>query len=232
LSLRPPAIVQPPTSQTTEAGGNVTFSTKAEGALPLAYEWFFAATNLLSGSAKAFLKLTNVQSDQTGHYTVVVTNLFGSATSPPAALNVIVPVTRTAVPGINLHGEIGSLWNLEYADDLNPAPTWRPLAKVSLAEPAQFYCDHTAPRPRQRFYRAWQTGPPDITPTLSLHQIPALTLTGNLGETMRVDGINVIGSPDAWFTLDTVTLTNNPQLYFDTTAPGNPARLYRLVPVP
>ena len=37
--------------------------------------------------------------------------------------------------------------------------------------------------------------------------------------------------PDAWFTLDTVTLTHTSQLYFDVTAPGQPAWLYRLGPV-
>ena len=62
--------------------------------------------------------------------------------------------------------------------------------------------------------------------------IPALTLTGNVGDTIRVDGVNKFGPTDAWFTLDTVTMNNTTQLYFDTTAPGQPARLYRLLPVP
>jgi hypothetical protein len=49
---------------------------------------------------------------------------------------------------------------------------------------------------------------------------------------VRVDAINQFGPTDAWFTLATVTLTNTTQLYFDTSAIGQPPRLYRLVPVP
>ena len=46
------------------------------------------------------------------------------------------------------------------------------------------------------------------------------------------DGDGLPGPTDAWITLTTVTLTNTSQLYFDTSAPGQPERLYRLVPVP
>jgi len=45
-----------------------------------------------------------------------------------------------------------------------------------------------------------------------------------------VDYINQVGPIDAWVTLATVTLTNTSQLYFDVSAPGQPQRLYRLVP--
>ena len=62
--------------------------------------------------------------------------------------------------------------------------------------------------------------------------IPALTLTGNVNGQIRVEGINAIGSIEAWFTLDTVTLTNPSQLYFDVSVIDQPARLYRLVPLP
>jgi hypothetical protein len=68
-----------------------------------------------------------------------------------------------------------------------------------------------------------------VAPTLSFpYLIPALTLTGTPGDAIRVDGINRVGPVDAWFTLDTVTLTNTSQLYFDTSAVGQPARLYRV----
>jgi hypothetical protein len=47
-----------------------------------------------------------------------------------------------------------------------------------------------------------------------------------------VDYINQVGPIDAWVALATVTLTNTSQLYFDTSAPGRPDRLYRVVQVP
>ena len=88
------------------------------------------------------------------------------------------------------------------------------------------------PLPPQRFYRAWQTGTPGVMPSLDLHLVPAITLTGSLGHSVRVDAINQLGPIDAWFTLDTVTLTNTSQLYFDTSTWHQPPRLYRLVQTP
>ena len=103
---------------------------------------------------------------------------------------------------------------------------------MTLASPPEFCFDLSVPLPPQRFYRAWQAGAPTVIPALDLHMIPALTLTGGVGSKVRVDGINAIGPTDAWFTLDTVTLTNTSQLYFDVSVIGQPQRLYRLIPVP
>ena len=94
------------------------------------------------------------------------------------------------------------------------------------------YFDLTLPLPPQRFYRVWQSGDPGVLPSLDLHPVPAITLTGNLGDVWRVDYINRYGPTDAWVTLDTVTLTNTSQLYFDVSAWGQPQRFYRLVQVP
>ena len=76
------------------------------------------------------------------------------------------------------------------------------------------------------------TGTPGVMPSLDLHLVPAITLTGNIGDSLRLDYINRVGPIDAWVTLDTVKLTNSSQLYFDVAAPGQPQRLYRLVKVP
>jgi hypothetical protein len=106
------------------------------------------------------------------------------------------------------------------------------LSSVSLASTSQYYFDLTLPLPPQRFYRACQTGTPNVMPSLDLHPVPAITLTGSIGGSVRVDYINQFGPIDAWVTLDTVTLTNPSQLYFDVSALGQATRLYRLVHVP
>jgi hypothetical protein len=62
--------------------------------------------------------------------------------------------------------------------------------------------------------------------------VPAITMTGPVGGSVRVDYINQFGPTDAWVTLDTATLANTSQLYFDVSAPGQPPRLYRLVQIP
>ena len=136
------------------------------------------------------------------------------------------------MPGVEVMGRAGSVLNLDCADFLRPAPNWTPLGSISLASTSQYYADLTLPFPPQRFYRAWQTGNPSVMPSLDLQLIPAITLTGSIGGSVQVDAINQFGPIDAWVTLNTVALTNTSQLYFDVSAPGQPQRLYRLVPLP
>jgi len=194
--------------------------------------WYRNETNFISCSTNLELTLTNVLLSQSGSYTVLVTTVLAAATSTPAMLEVIAPVERRLVPGINLSGDAGSLLNLDWASSLNQSPLWTPLDSVSLPSTSQYWIDLTAPLPQQRFYRAWITGSASAAPMRDQRLIPALTVTGSPGNQIRVDGINQFGPTDAWFTLATVTLTNTSQLYFDVTAPGQPQRLYRLVLVP
>jgi Immunoglobulin I-set domain/Immunoglobulin domain len=227
----PPNILVPPMAQTAESGSTVAFSVQASSFPVPVYQWRLNG-DAMANSTNRVLWLTNVDAPNTGSYCVVITNFFGAVTSPPAVLQVIAPVERRPVPAISLNGDAGSVLNLDYADSLAPA-NWLPLNTVSLASTSQWYFDVTTPIPPQRFYRAWQTGTPSALPALSLPgMVPALTLAGTIGDRIRVDAINQTGPTDAWLTLDTVTLTNTTQLYFDVTAPGRPPQLYRLVPMP
>ena len=105
------------------------------------------------------------------------------------------------------------------------------MATMTLSNSSQFYFDLSVPPTPHRFYRAWKSGTPGVVPSLDLHIIPAITLTGNVGDSVRLDYINQFGPTDAWVTLATVTLTNTSQLYFDVSSIGQPARLWRIVPV-
>ena len=230
----PPTITKPPLNQTAEAGGTVVFRAKAESLEPeLEYQWFFGGTNALVNATNALLKLTNVQPSQAGAYEVVVVNSGLAATSAPAMLQIIPPVERRSVPWLKVMGTPGSLLNLDYASALNPLPDWSALNTVYLTNASQFYFDLTAPLPSQRFYRVRQIGTPTVIPALKLPgMVPAITLTGNIGDTLRLDYINKFGPIDAWVTLDTITLTNTSQFYFDVSDIGQPPRLWRIVPLP
>ncbi len=229
----PLSVLGPPCSMTVEQGASASFTVTASAYLAPEYQWFFNGTNVLPGSTSWCLELASAQPSDCGAYTVVVTNAAGAITSGPAMLNVIPPVGRRCVPGIQLMAEAGSLLNVDTADSLSPSPNWTALGSVVLTSTPQYYFDVSAPLPPHRYYRAWQTGAPSGPPSLSMFGIvPAITLTGNIGDSVRVDAINQFGPIDAWFTLDTVTLTNTSQLYFDPSAPGQPERLYRLVPIP
>ena len=100
------------------------------------------------------------------------------------------------------------LVKLDYANSLSPTPSWTPLGSVSLTSTSQYCFDVTLLPSGQGFYRACQTGAPSVVPSLDLHLFPAITLTGNIGGSVRVDAINQFGPTDAWFTLDRVRLTN------------------------
>jgi hypothetical protein len=147
-------------------------------------------------------------------------------------LSVIPPVERRMVPALALEGQSGSLLHLDDADALDPSPGWVTFDSVTLTNTSQWYFDLSLPLPPQRFYRAWQAGGPSVVPALDLKRVPALTMTGAVGSTVRAEYINQFGPTDAWVALDTVMLTNTSQLYFDVSAPGQPPRLFRLVQVP
>ena len=110
---------------------------------------------------------------------------------------------------IHLAGETASLLNVDYANSLSPVPIWTTLDSLTLANTSQFFFD-LSPLPPQRFYRAWQTGTPAVAPSLDLKMVPAITATGSVGDSLRLDYINAIGPIDAWVTLGTMTLTNTP----------------------
>jgi hypothetical protein len=227
-----PPIITSPQSETAEIGATVGFAADVAGG-DLSYQWFFNSTNPINWGTKSDLVLTNVQPSQSGTYTLVVTYLFGAVTGAPVTLNVIPAVARRPAAGVKLMGEAGSLLNVDYASSLSGRPNWLPLDTVTLASTSQYYFDLSEPLPPQRFYRARQTGTPGVRPSLSLPgMVPAITLTGNMGGSVRLDYINQFGPIDAWVTLAAVTLTNTSQLYFDVSVLGHPQRLYRLIQVP
>jgi hypothetical protein len=88
VNLEPPLILEQPQSLSVIAGESVAFTVVATGAMPLSYQWWFNATNLLAGASGPSLALTNVQATNNGIYAVVVSNPYGAVTSAVATLNV------------------------------------------------------------------------------------------------------------------------------------------------
>jgi len=227
------AIATSPPSQTAEIGATAGFGVEVESLAPgVVYQWFFGQTNALPGATNAFLALTNVQPQQAGAYTVVVANLGLSATSAPALLSVIAPVEKRVVPALRLTGEAGSFLHLDYIDGFGPAAQWISLSNLMLASIPQLCFDLSDSLPPHRFYRAWQTNTPSVLPAVDVAMAADLTLTGAIGTKLRIDCINQFGPTNAWVALDTITLTNTTEPYFDLAMWRQPLRLYRLVPVP
>jgi hypothetical protein len=89
-----PVIVTQPADQSISRNANASFNMVAIGAAPMTYQWRKGGTNLLNGGAISGVNSTNlvvmnVQPDDAGGYSVVVTNAYGSITSSVAALTVV-----------------------------------------------------------------------------------------------------------------------------------------------
>jgi hypothetical protein len=107
----PPTIVTNPASQFTTNSETVTLTVSVRGTAPLAYQWYFDSTNALSGDTNSELVLPSLTPGQIGTYSVVVTNAYGSVTSSPAQLTIVVP--PTIVCGTNRTIELGTGWGFD-----------------------------------------------------------------------------------------------------------------------
>jgi uncharacterized repeat protein (TIGR03803 family) len=231
LSVAPLSILASPQTQTTEAGSTVRLSVRTTDEPGLLYQWLFNGTNLTGWTTNGSVELTNVQFSRSGAYAVIVSNRFGAATSYRALLNVIPPVPRRSVPAINLGGQPEGITGVDYRDSLETVTGWQTMTTMTHSNASEFCFDLT-PLPPQRFYRAWQTGTAGVAPSLNFNFVPAITLTGKIGSSLRVDYVNQFGPTNAWVTIETVMLANTSQLYFDVSSIGQPPRLWRIVSVP
>jgi hypothetical protein len=90
----PPSVTASQSGSTFVAGYNLNaaFTGNASGSTPLSYQWFFnngVTTNLINGAITNAYTVTNVQVANAGSYFVVVTNLYGKATSSVVSITVL-----------------------------------------------------------------------------------------------------------------------------------------------
>ena len=149
------SIVAQPTNQTTAVGGAVTFAVQAEGE-SLAYQWWFNGGEI-AGSTRSSHVIGSATTGHAGNYWAVITNLYGTVTSAPVALRVLVPPSLTNMVGdsttfsFNYFGATGSTYVVEYKDDLADA-AWTPVAtNTGLGE--MLRSDHITTGVTKRFYR-------------------------------------------------------------------------------
>ena len=86
--ISPPIITQQPTGCTVIAGTNITLIAAATGTPPLNYQWLFEG-DFIAGATRTSLSLSNVQSSQSGNYSLRVTNVYGIAESSNALIAVL-----------------------------------------------------------------------------------------------------------------------------------------------
>jgi len=100
--LLPPALSQPPASQSVVIGSNATFTVTATGTSPLAYQWQFNGGNVAGanylGTNSPSLTVLGTTAWSAGNYNVIITNAYGSVTSSVATLTITYPPAITTQP--------------------------------------------------------------------------------------------------------------------------------------
>lgn len=93
----PPTITSQPSARTVVAGSAATFAVVATGTAPLSYQWIKDGV-AISGAVGSTFNRNPAAAADTGSYTVVVSNPFGSATSVGVTLTVNAPPVITTQP--------------------------------------------------------------------------------------------------------------------------------------
>ena len=135
-----PVVTNTPQSVVAVSGGSVTFNASVSGTSPLIYQWLKNSAPLsdggeISGTASNVLTLSGITTNDTGGYSLLITNPFGAATGSVATLTVVnVPLTPVAIArnagGLTLtfNGIPGVNYVLEAATNLHPPVTWQVVA--------------------------------------------------------------------------------------------------------
>ena len=154
----PPSFGGQPQPQVAVAGANVTFTATVNGTSPLGYQWTFNRGGI-AGATNSTVTLTNVATNQTGAYAIMVTNIVGTNSSNPALLTVY--ATAAAAIGLvsapanghfsfGISGVPGYNYVIQSSTDLL---NWFPLA----TNPSPFtFTDSNAVNPSE-FYRAFHS---------------------------------------------------------------------------
>ena len=171
IALVPPILTSQPTNLTITAGANASFSATANGVPPISYQWLQNGTNVfnggnLAGANSNVLVLTAATMTNSGNYTLIATNFYGSITSSVAVLTVNLS-QPTIPPGIsnvianldgsvtlNLLGSPGFTYVLQATTNFVSPGIWQPLAtNIINTNGVWQFLDLQATNSLQKFYR-------------------------------------------------------------------------------
>lgn len=152
-----PSISLQPQSQTVPVGSNATFTVSATGG-NLSYTWLYNSSPI-GGATSTSYTVSNAQTNDSGNYSVLVTNTLGSITSSNALLTVIATPLQfqsiTVLPNgavqLALTGVTGSSCDLNFSSDLTH---WTLLTNLVNSNGAIQFTDSTSTNSASRFYRA------------------------------------------------------------------------------
>jgi pectate lyase len=157
-----PTIIADPQSQSYTAGQSATFTVAAGGSAPLSYQWYYNTNAAIPNATNVSLTLGNLQTTNAGTYSVIVSNLAGSATSAYAVLVVSAGTpSKPQLSGLAYDSNSGT-FSLTVNGDTGP--DYIVLASTNLVDWTSIFTNHSPTPPfvwtdsgasnyNQRFYR-------------------------------------------------------------------------------
>jgi hypothetical protein len=144
VTVSAPFFTTTPANQTVLPGANVTFTAVAAGTAPLSYQWYFNGTNVLSDATSASLTLADVATNQSGAYTLVVSNSLGTASATAdLAIYVRALLAVQRYNGLMIQGSVGFHYLIQYTNV--GTASWETLTNLALPSSPYYWFDVQAP---------------------------------------------------------------------------------------
>lgn len=246
-ALQPPNIIQSPANQTVFNGAsNIAFNVGVSGSPPFLYQWMLNGTNLTGsnyvGATSSSLSIQKAGVTDLGAYSVVVSNVVGSATSSNALLTMY-PFLKAPFNGALV------IWGKDAALTVGPAGTG-PFSYQWFENGLSISgaTNQTLSLPSIQFTNAGSYSVAVSSPYgsvtnsaaqvvvnpagVSLGMYSGVLIDGVVGYTYSIQMVAGLADTNTWITLTNLTLQQTPQLWVDTTtnAYNNLQRFYRVVP--
>lgn len=160
-----PFVVAQPQSLTNSPGQSASFVVVAGGTGPLAYQWYFNTNTSVPDATNSTFTINNIQTTNSGIYSVIVTNIAGFVFSTNASLTVVTTTpTSPQVSGtvfsngtfsLTVNGDSGHDYIIQASTNLT---VWTSIYTNPLPTLPFIWSDFGASNYSQRYYRI-QLGP-------------------------------------------------------------------------
>ena len=237
ISIAPAIVSVSPAAQQVRSGSNATFTAKVSGVEPFSQQWRFNGVAII-GATQPSLTLTAATLTAEGSFDVVVTNAFGSVTSAPATLGLLISPS-VVLPPLSLSVPVGGDATFSFVIAGHPPPFSYQLKKSSSTltnysspEKIGFLTLHNVQSSNAGTYRVIVTNAANPSPGLTMPPVLLTVLAdtdadGLPDEWEIAQGFEPTDSRDALLDADLDGLSNLEE-YLAGTNPRDSANLLRV----
>lgn len=209
--LAPPAVAP--------EGLKAMLSAEVQGTGPLFFQWSLNGQPIADATNAVHVLEVLERADE-GSYAVVVANEAGQTVSHPTRL-LVSNVQPGSFVGLRVTPPAGGVLPIEYAESLAAAAVWRTLAGLTSSVAPLLLVDSSAVNGNPRFYKT--PAGQDLEAIL----LPGWSYGDPAGSVHAIEFLDPLSSATNWQRLETITLTESPHLFVDTTATNGLSRRYR-----